>query len=188
MNCGHPTITMDAMYPTLRKMPKRVRKHARLSGFFHGDSTISHWFFNSTENTHDPPVTGRRYSWDEQYHSSPLRRPSSTRSVIDPVASPNIGSDRVERIPRGHFWSDVERRVALPFPWITGHVAVTHASSSPRVAPGGNRWAWIRSRRSEGKPASRTCFPSIGDEGFRLNLRSSLISGGILLIILIICN
>ena len=178
---------MDTTATAPRKVPKRVRKHARLSHFFHGDSTISHWIFGPTSQDSQSPCDAPRTPSPEPRDSPRLRSPSSTRSIIDPFASPNLGNDVVDHTPRGRFWEDVERRVNLPYPWIHGRVAVIPDERLPRSGPKPRRWAWVRPRNSMGKPASRTCFPTIGDDRFRKNTIGFMVSGLILVLILTIC-
>ena len=178
---------MDTTAVVPRKVPKRVRKHARLSRFFHGDSTISHWIFGPINQDPHSPCNAPRYSSPEPRESPRVRSPSSTRSVIDPFASPNLGDDIVDLESSGRFWEDVERRVNLPYPWNQSRVAVIPDERLPRSSPKSRRWAWVRPRNPMGKPASRTCFPTIGDDRFRRNTIGFLVSGLVLVLILSTC-
>lgn len=178
---------MDARLPIPSKVPKRVQKHARLSHFFSGDSTVSNWFFSSTERARNSPCIGRRYSSTGQHGSPRLRGRNWITCTTEPHASPALGSEHIGHEPTGTTWSDIERRVALPFPWIRGRFAVTQ--QEPSLDPSGSnpRWAWIRRRGTTVKPASRTCFPSIGDDRIHNNIVGCLFSGSLLVIILTIC-
>ena len=177
---------MDTRLHIPRKVPKRVQKHTRLSSFFNGDSTISNWFFGSTETVRGSPCVGRRYSSTDRHDFLSPRGRGSIRCASERCASP--ASEHKSHGPARIFWSDIERRVALPFPWMRGRFAATRNAPSPSPSASGTRWAWIRPRRANAKPASRTCFPSISDDRIHNNILGCLFSGILLMIILTVCT
>ena len=177
---------MENVFATPAKAPKRVQKHARLSQFFNGDSTVSTWFFGPAESARNSPRNDRVCpSADQQYSFNPsIPYPIEPAPIIPHESE----TERADNESEGSSWRDIERRVALPFPWIRGRFAVTQDEVPSRSLRRSRAWAWIRPKRSGARSASRTCFPSVGDDRIRHNTVGCLISGILLIIMLMTCS
>ena len=163
----------------------QAQGHSRLSSWFHGCSVIGN---ERPRCYHRSPKTWRRIglstSLDEPLRNSSvsgLRSPSSTRSIIDPSSSPNVGTGTAAPIIISH----ISRHGSAPLEsarydeeWAMRDVGTTRtrlALSMPK-------------RKPKATKARHQCLPGIQSRQVKRKAIGCLVSGGLLAIILTACE
>lgn len=166
---------------SLPRLDLQTRAHSRFSAWFHGRSVVGN------EN-HCAPKTwlNRNPSASSRTemafpHASGLRSPSSTRSIIDPISSPNIGSDTATpRVPN-HI---CEEELMRPDGRISEEGVDIRMATRMRT-----RLALSRPRRRpQADKTTRECFPRIKSRKLKRKAIGCLISSSLLAVISTICK
>lgn len=158
------------------------RTKSRLSAWFHGRSVVGK---ERSQPSKRATKTWRRtglYASPEIGTDLPtasgLRSPSSTRSIIDPSSSPNVGSGATGCMPQ-------EEPMRLDFTRYDEDEIVGIAGN-PRTR---TRLALSRPRRKpQNNKPSRECFPCVQNHKLRSKAVGCLVSGGLLLSTLTTCK
>lgn len=174
---------------TFSRSPTRLgtsHTSSRFSTWFHGRSVVG------SERSHH--LVSSPKEWRTRGRSeSPERRaalglrtehrsPSSTRSIIDPTSSPNIGSEPVQ--PNSFDRSNMN---------LVSPIAATRCVEEDAIGVSGRirvqtRLALSRPRRETTlKKQGRGCFPSVQDRRIKRKIIGTLVSGIALCVILTTC-
>lgn len=162
-----------------------ARAQSRFSAFFHGQSVLVR------ERYRTPQVglkAANSYRSQRSMAVGNLRRDgpgsrsrTSTRSLIDPMSSPNStpGSPHTEQLwhYRGAFFTPVSPLAPSPR-YASRRTGEMNALPTQRASPS--------RRRKPGK--KRGCFSAVEDCQIRRKMIASLISGTLLILLLTICK
>ncbi len=160
----------------------------RYSSFFHGESVVTSARSGTSSHTRKPSTTSQRSCrMRTEGSASVLRSHMSTRSLIDPSASPTstyrpISPDTFEHL---------QRRTTPP---PLAHFRPQRTSSELHRAERHLVRAIDRTRRRQARHCSReqkgkrTCLPNIRNPEIRVKIFGSLISATTLAILFIICT
>lgn len=167
----------------------RSRAQSRFSAFFHGYSVLTkeRWptspGYSKGRRTHHPRHPGRRQATPQGALNSRSR--TSTRSLIDPVSSPQ--SSTGIRSPQ-ELWQD--RGASFRPVTVLATPRRGHAPRDPQRQQRCRSLDILGSRRRglevPEKQHRRICFPTITNQ-LRTKILGSLISGALLVVILTIC-
>ena len=158
----------------------------RLSSFFHGDSIITN--VRKGSHTRKAGSTSERSSQRQSGQNvSGLRSPTSTRSLIDPSASPISGTRSISPATFERVRRNSQRPVAThhrPQEEATG-VARAERHLSRALSHPGHVRPLIYARKEKRR---WTCFPKVYNPEVRRRAIGCVLSGGILVILLSICR
>ena len=173
-----------------RRRPRRdplAQGRLRLSAWFHGHSVIGDNRSRSSRRA--------RKTWRTRGHSmspcepadfvnnSGIRSPSSTRSIIDPASSPNVGSGLASTSVLGHM--NGEESTSISGTRYDGD-RIIGCEGGTRTR---TRLALSRPKRKpRPNPQRRHCFPGFKNRKVKRKAIGCLVSGGLLAIILTTCK
>ena len=170
--------------PRPPRRPRRSRAQARFSAFFHGRSVITPSFAQQRKPVPTTPQI-RTPIYDSYHTRAPRSRsPTSTRSLIDPSASPLSCAESLpsEAFPGFEGARGSEDRVYIR----PSRVPEEEQLTAHRVECSRGRRAWHRPKKVE-KEGRRLCFPGIKNPKIRQKFIGCLVSGSFLVIVLTIC-
>lgn len=173
-----------------RGCPRRdplTQGRLRLSAWFHGHSVIGD---NRSRSSRRAPKSWRTrghsmspYEPADSVNISGIRSPSSTRSIIDPASSPNVGSGLASTSVLNHM--NGEQSTSIGGTRYDGE-RVIGCEGGTRTR---TRLALSRPKR---KPRPNTqrrhCFPGFKNRKVKKKTIGCLVSGGLLAIILTTCK
>jgi len=164
-----------------------LQASSRFSAWFHGRSVVGSEQSDNLEHISKAWRTRGRSQSPERRTALGLRpdhrSPSSTRSMIDPTSSPNIGTEPAQ--PNASY-----RYSMSPLPLITG----TRYEEEEMVGVSGR--TRLRTRLALSRPKKKTslkkqgrgCFPGVQDRKIKRKIIGTLVSGIALCVILTTCT
>ena len=162
------------------------RTKSRLSAWFHGRSVVGNERSQLSQHAIKTWRNTGRYTASEMEIDLPatsgLRSPSSTRSIIDPSSSPNVGSGPAYP----SVFRCVRREETRPLEVTRYEDEILGIAGNPRTR---TRLALSRPRsKPRNNKPSRVCFPRVQNPQLKSKAVGCLISGGLLISTLTTCK